>query len=171
LTPESHEDGEEVHCCDSLTMIDQKCHPPLSRFWTSRHFSHPAQHTSLRDVVTEHFQLSMDAWRAPGRVLLNHSEDRLPQFPAHRSSSHTWPMPREPFLVQLETRGQPMTVLGWTRIKARRHSCHSTQNNLLGVENRGRELWRSSTASRCLKERFSKRRPRQELTDRRNRSN
>src|ERR1039458_5069426 len=52
-------------------------------------------------------------------------------------------------------RCQPMTVSGWTRIKARRHSGHSrrkmTQNNLSGVENRGREQRRSNTASCWLK--------------------
>lgn len=65
--------GEEVHCCNSFTLIAQKCHPPLSRLGTPRHFPHPAQHTALRDVVTEHFQLTMDAWRAPGAGILSHS--------------------------------------------------------------------------------------------------
>src|ERR1035437_3461285 len=88
-------------------MIDQKCHPPLSRLGTPRQFLHPAQHTSLRDVVTEHFQLSMNARCTPGRVLNNHAEDQLSQFSAHRSSSHTSPIPREPFPVQLEPRPMP----------------------------------------------------------------
>src|ERR1035438_4735378 len=53
--------GEEVHCCNSFTLIAQKCHPPLSRLGTPRHFPHPAQHTAFRDVVTEHFQLTKNA--------------------------------------------------------------------------------------------------------------
>jgi hypothetical protein len=67
--------GEEVHCGNRFPVVIQKDSPTLRRFWTSWNFPHPAQHSSLRDIETEHPQLAMNPWRSPGRVLGHHAED------------------------------------------------------------------------------------------------
>ncbi len=74
----------------------------LCRLGISRRFSHPAQHSSLRDVEAEHLQLPVNARCSPGRIFSNHAEDQLAQFPAYTSSARTLPMPREPRPIQFE---------------------------------------------------------------------
>jgi hypothetical protein len=99
--------GEEIHRGNGFTMIVQKRRPSLCRLGIPRGFPHPALHGSFRNVEAKHLQLAVNARRSPGRVLGDHTEDQLSQFPADMSSSNAGPMPGEPFPVQLETRAMP----------------------------------------------------------------
>jgi len=99
--------GEEVHRGNRLTMVVQKSHPSLCRLRTSRSLSHPTQYGSLRNIEAQHLELSMNTWRAPGRILGNHAKDKVAQFPADALSSHAGSMPREPRPIQLESRPMP----------------------------------------------------------------
>lgn len=65
------------------------------------------QYGSFRDVEAQHLQLTMNARRAPVRVLSDHAENDLTQFLAHALSSRSGPLQREPRPVQLETRPVP----------------------------------------------------------------
>src|ERR1035437_297993 len=88
-------------------MVVQKRRPPFRRFWISRGFPLPAQYSSLGSIEAKHFQLAMNARRAPGRVLRNHAGDEFAQFPADMLSSHGNSMPRKPRPIQLEPRTMP----------------------------------------------------------------
>jgi hypothetical protein len=99
--------GEEVHCGNRLTMVAQERRPPFCRLGIARRFSHPAQHGSLGNIEAEHFQLSVNARRAPGRILGDHTEDEFPQFPTDALSSHAVSIPRKPRPVELESCPMP----------------------------------------------------------------
>ena len=73
-------DGEEVHRRNHFAMVIQERGPSLRRLRVSRRLPHPALYGPLRDVGAEHLQLSMNAWRAPGRVLGHHAKDKLTQL-------------------------------------------------------------------------------------------
>jgi len=88
-------------------MIAEKRRPSPCRLRGPRSFPHPAQHGSLRDVEAQHFEFTMNARRAPGRVLCDHAKDEFAQFPVDASSSHASPMPREPRPIQLEPGPMP----------------------------------------------------------------
>jgi hypothetical protein len=94
--------GEEVHRGDGFAMIAQKRRPSFCWLGIPRSLSHPAQHSSLRNIEAEHLQFSVDAWRAPGWVFGDHSEDEVAQFLADASSSSAVAMAREPRPIQLE---------------------------------------------------------------------
>src|SRR5487761_1931439 len=89
---------EEVQCCDSVDDCSETVHSTLPAR-ASRRIPHRFPYRSLRDVVAEHFQLSMNARFTPSRVLNNHAEDQLSQFPADMLFSNTWPMQRGPLSV------------------------------------------------------------------------
>ena len=99
--------GEEIHRRNGFTMIAQKCHPLLSRLGIPRGFSHPVQHCSLHEIETQHFQFTMNARRAPSRVLGDHSEDEFAQFPAHALSSRSGPVSRKPLPIHFEACPMP----------------------------------------------------------------
>jgi len=72
----------------------------------ARRLSHPAQHGSLGNIEAEHFQLSVNARRAPGRILGDHTEDEFPQS----RQTHFLPTrfdPRKPRPVELESCPMP----------------------------------------------------------------
>ena len=94
--------GEEIHRGNGFTMIVQKRRPSLCRLGIPRGFPHPALHGSFRNVEAKHLQLAVNARRSPGRVLGDHTEDKLSQFPADTSSSNAGPMPGDPGPVQLK---------------------------------------------------------------------
>jgi hypothetical protein len=98
---------EEVHCRNRFTMIAQKRCPPLRWLGTPWRFPHPTQDRSFRNIEAQHLQLSMNAWRAPAWVHDNHPEDEFAQFFADAFSSRTFPIPREPCPIQLESRSMP----------------------------------------------------------------
>ena len=93
---------EEIHRGNDFAMIAQKRRPSFCRLMISRSFPHPTQHRSLRNVDAKHFQFPMNARRTPGRVLGDHAEDELTQFPADTLSSRADSMPRKPRPRQLE---------------------------------------------------------------------
>ena len=99
--------GEEVHCSEHFTVIAQKCRLPLCRLGAPRPFPHPTKHGSLRNIEAEHLQLAMNPWRTSDRVLGNHAENDLPQFPANTFSPRASPMSRKPDPIQLESRPMP----------------------------------------------------------------
>ena len=99
--------GKEVHRSNGLTMVAQKCCPSLCRLRTPRCLPQPAQHASFGNIEAEHLQLAMNSWRTPGRVLGNHAENDLPQFPAHAFPSRTSPVSRNPRPIQLEPGSVP----------------------------------------------------------------
>jgi hypothetical protein len=70
-----------LRTADGFTMIARKGDPSLCRLDVSRCLPHPAQHSSLRDIESEHLQLSMNARRTTGLALGYHAEDMLAQFP------------------------------------------------------------------------------------------
>jgi hypothetical protein len=88
-------------------MIFQKRHPSLRRLGISRSLSHPAQHRTLRDIETKHFELAMNPWRSPSFVFGNHAKDELAQFLVHAFSSRTIAMPGEPGPIELEASSMP----------------------------------------------------------------
>ena len=94
--------SEEVHRGNRFTMVAQKGVPSFSQLWISGSLSHPAEHSSLRNVEAKHFQFTVNSRRAPSRVLGNHAENEITQFLADASFSHPDPMPREPRPIQLE---------------------------------------------------------------------
>jgi len=94
--------GEEIHRGDGFAMIVQKGRPSLCRFRNFRRFSHPAQHSSSRNIEAKHLQLTIDARRTPGWVLCDHAEDEIAQFPADAFSSNAGLMPRKPRPIQFE---------------------------------------------------------------------
>jgi hypothetical protein len=94
-------------------MIAQKGRPLLCRLGIPRRFSHPAQHSSLRNIKAKHFHLTVNSRCAPGRILRNHAEDEITQFPADAPSSHTGSMPRKPRPIQLEPRSVPANDSLW----------------------------------------------------------
>jgi hypothetical protein len=98
---------EEIHCSNRFTMIFQKRHPSLRRLGISRSLSHPAQHRTLRDIETKHFELAMNPWRSPSFVFGNHAKDELAQFLVHAFSSPTLAMPGEPGPIELEASSMP----------------------------------------------------------------
>ena len=69
--------GEEIRGSNRFAMVTQERRPSLGRLGVPRCRPHPAQHGTFRDVETEHFQLTMDAWRTPGRVLCDHAKDEV----------------------------------------------------------------------------------------------
>jgi hypothetical protein len=87
---------------DGLVVIAQKRRPSFCRPGIPGRLPHPAEHGSLREIEAKDLQLTVNAWRAPGRVLDDHAKDQFSQFPAHVSSSCLGPMPREPRPVRLE---------------------------------------------------------------------
>src|SRR5438105_1206881 len=100
-------DGEEVHRRNHFSMVIQERGPSLRRLRVSRRLPHPALYGSLRDVGAEHLQLSMNAWRAPGRVLGHHAKDKLTQLLAYTSSTSSVAMTREPLPIQFESGSMP----------------------------------------------------------------
>jgi len=86
--------GEEVHCGNRFAMVAQERRPPSCRVGIARSLSHPTQHGSLRNIETEHLQLTVNPRRAPIGVVGDHAEDQLAQFFSHALSSHTDPTPR-----------------------------------------------------------------------------
>jgi mannose-6-phosphate isomerase class I len=72
-------------------MVAQKGRPSLRRLGTSWRSPHPTQYSSLRNIESKHFQLTVNARRTPSGVLGNHSKDEFPQlladaFPARAGS-------------------------------------------------------------------------------------
>lgn len=65
--------GKEVHRCNRFTMIPQKGLPLLNRRWLPWRFAYPVQHSSLGDIEAKHFQLTMNARRAPSPILRDHN--------------------------------------------------------------------------------------------------
>ena len=99
--------GEEVHGRDGFTVVVQKRSPLLCLLRASRHFPHPAQHRSLGDIETKHFQFSVNAWCAPSSVVSDHAKDEIAQFPADAFSPHASSMPRNPGPIHLESGSVP----------------------------------------------------------------
>ncbi|MGA2654017.1 MAG: hypothetical protein ABSF28_26145 [Terracidiphilus sp.] len=99
--------GEEVHRGDGFAMVAEKGCPSLRQLRTPWHSPHPAQHGSFRDIEAEHFQLAMNARRAPSSVLGDHSEDDLAQFSADALPACPSLMPRDPRPIQFETGSVP----------------------------------------------------------------
>jgi hypothetical protein len=99
--------GEEIHRRDGLTMVAQKCRPPLCRLRTPWRFPHPTQHGSFGNTKAEHFQLAMNTRRTPSSVLRYHAKNEITQFLADTFPSHANPMARKPLPVQLEPRPVP----------------------------------------------------------------
>jgi len=94
--------GKEIHGGNCLAMIGEERCPTPRRFGIPRLFPHPTQYGSLGDIEAKHSQLTLNARRAPGKILGILAEDQLAQFPADAFSSHMDPMPREPRPLQLE---------------------------------------------------------------------
>src|SRR5262249_59271531 len=79
-------DGEEVHGHRGLEVILQERSPRLRRWSPAAHVLADA---GLTDVDAEFEQLSMNAGRAPERILSAHSSDQLADVVPNRWSS--WP--------------------------------------------------------------------------------
>ena len=99
--------GEKVHRSNGLTMVVQECRPSLCRFGISGRFPHPAQHGSLRNIESKHFQFPVNARRTPCGVFGHHADDEFAPSFAHAFSSHAGPMPRKPRPIQLEPCAMP----------------------------------------------------------------
>src|SRR5882724_6581519 len=69
--------SEEVHRGNRFTVITEKGKPVPGRLRISRRPFHPTRDRSLRDITAEHEKLAMDAWRSPGGVLNDHSENQF----------------------------------------------------------------------------------------------
>ncbi len=98
---------EEVHRCDDFTVVLQECLPSLRRLRISGRSSHPAQYRPLRNIEAQHLELAVNPRRTPGRVLGNHSEDQLAQFPAHAFSFRALAMPGKPSPIELKPSSMP----------------------------------------------------------------
>jgi hypothetical protein len=105
--------GEKIHCRDCLALIVQEGCPSLRWLRASRRFPHPAQHRSLGDIETKHFQFSVNAWRAPSSVVCDHAKDEVAQFPADGFSPHASSMPRNPGPIHLESGSMPANHRLW----------------------------------------------------------
>jgi hypothetical protein len=99
--------GEEVHRRDGFPVISKKGEPPLRRFGISRGTPHPTGDRSPRDIKTEHEKFTMDAWRAPRRILNNHPEDQLSNLLRRLSSPSLCPRSGDQTPVQAETGSVP----------------------------------------------------------------
>jgi hypothetical protein len=64
-------------------------------------------HRTLRNIETQHLQLTVNARCAPGLVFGDHAEDQFPQFPDYTLSPHSCPVLRKPHPIQLETGSMP----------------------------------------------------------------
>lgn len=155
-------------------MVVQKGRPSLCWFGIPRRPSHPPQYGSLRNIETEHFQLSMNARRAPRRVFATMRKM------SSRNSLLTHFLPTCALRREIQAqyslkpaRCQRTTVSGWTRINARFHPGQSrrniTQKNLSGAANCGRGCLCLRTPSWCRSARFSKSKSRRERKTRANR--
>jgi hypothetical protein len=100
-------DCEEIHGGDGFAVIVQKGRPSFCWFRVPRYLPHPSQHCSFRNFEAQHFQLAMDARRAPGWVLNDHAENEFAQFPADTLPARTISPSREPSPVELESRPVP----------------------------------------------------------------
>ena len=69
-------DGEEVHRRNGLAMVSEERQPSLHRVWISRGSPDPSRDTPFRDIETQLDQFAVNARRAPGRILSNHTEDQ-----------------------------------------------------------------------------------------------
>src|SRR6266446_543020 len=69
--------SEQVHRGNRFPVIAEKGKPALGRLRISRRPFHPTRDCSFRDIKAEHEKLAMDAWRSPGGVLNDHSEDQF----------------------------------------------------------------------------------------------
>ena len=83
--PIQHTEGqcrysEKVHRRYGFPVVTQECCPSLRWLRVSRSSTHPAQHSSFRDVKTEHLELAMNPRRTPGLVFCNHAEDQFAKF-------------------------------------------------------------------------------------------
>src|SRR4029077_14342697 len=68
---------EEVHRGNRFPMIAEKREPAFSRFRISRRSPHPAGNRAFRIIKPEQKQLTMNARRAPSRILRKHPEDQF----------------------------------------------------------------------------------------------
>src|ERR1700674_290358 len=68
--------SEKVHRGNRFPVITEKGKPAPGQLRIARCTFHPTRNRSLRDIKTKHEKLAMDAWRSPGLILSNHTEDQ-----------------------------------------------------------------------------------------------
>jgi len=67
----------EIHGCDGFSVVAQKCQPALTRIWFPGTPAHPAGDRSFRNIETKHQEFTMNAGRAPRRILAGSAENQL----------------------------------------------------------------------------------------------
>jgi len=100
-------DGEEIHCCNGLAVIPKKCQPTFGQLWISRRPPHPARDRSFGYIKSKHQKFSVNMWRSPRRVLRNHAENQIADFPRHALSPNDVSTPGDRTPVQLEASAMP----------------------------------------------------------------
>lgn len=85
--------GEEIHGCDSFSMIAQEGEPPFRKLRISWRFAHPPRDGSFGDIESEHEKLPVNARCSPRRILGHHLKDQSTNLLRNSSSAD---MPTEP---------------------------------------------------------------------------
>ncbi len=98
---------EEIHRRDAIPMVVEKGKPALTGIRGPWGSFHPAGNRSLGDIEPEHEKFSVDARRAPSRVLSNHAKDEIPYLFGCLSSPHSPPDSRNGPPIQPKTSSVP----------------------------------------------------------------
>jgi hypothetical protein len=73
-------DSEEIHCSNGLAMVSEERQPSLHGIGISRSSPDPSRDTPFRELKTQLEQFAVNARRAPGRILSNHTKDQGANF-------------------------------------------------------------------------------------------
>jgi len=120
--------GEKVHRRDCFAVILKKPRPTLCGFGIARRFACPAKDGSVGDIEAAQLKLTVNARRAPGRILSYHAKDQLVQLPACGPSSHAMVFARNPSPAHSEP--DPMPAWECLGLHKDRHVFQSVQNRL-----------------------------------------
>ena len=97
--------SEQIHRCDHLFVISQKCDPAFELVWIGGLKRPVPRHRGLGDLEAEFLQLAMDAWRSP--PITRHLDDEFAESPLDpRASScrcvgYLGPVSAEPSAVPI----------------------------------------------------------------------
>jgi hypothetical protein len=61
--------GEEVHGCNGLAMVPEKCQPASGGIWSSRASPEPSRDSDFPEMKAQFQQLAVNARRSPGWIL------------------------------------------------------------------------------------------------------
>src|ERR1700756_4938141 len=99
--------GEEVHGRNRFPVIRKKHAPALGWLGVSRRPLHPAGDGSLGGSEAQHEQFTVNARRAPGRVLRHHPEDQLSHFHRQFLPTNRFSGLRDPTPIQSKPSAMP----------------------------------------------------------------